>query len=407
MKTALYAGFAKKERCEEVHQRILACRDEVFKKIYTDALSDSSRDEKFIEGLSSLVLSMLSRQCIQHLIHCLYSFSAHTESIGSHEDGTQPGDPAPSQHPEAQEDGANFAGGAVSDCLFSTALTWTEAGETEAVDIPVPEVLTSKERTEAAIAQLRHHYCLIDLTGSSDFGRHFIINPEYSAYLSKEAREASTYWRETALAVLCRAFPRWPHISARASHCKILLPILCHILFYLPRNLNHKLRSHLTEVCISASYFGSLTWKSVMLRYAAHLNPGDPSRTMKIRLRTRMLNKLSLKEDISTDNASLRHSNQHLNAVFGEEIIFEMQGLLEQRVPIKTLEDYFKSFVPLEHSEQEEQILLQGQEILARATRFEGLFDQANTRYIQIMSTYSRNIIPQRFVASYIEILCE
>lgn len=107
----------------------------------------------------------------------------------------------------------HFAGGSVPECFFQSASTWTEAGETEQVDVPLPEVLLSPVQKRDVRVQLLDSGCLIE-SYEDDRPSTLMVHPELSRLFRLYSNEAAAPWKELALAATCRAFPRWPHIAA-------------------------------------------------------------------------------------------------------------------------------------------------------------------------------------------------
>lgn len=143
-----------------------------------------------------------------------------------------------------------------------------------------------------------------------------------------------------------------------------------------------------------------------MLSIAARINPGDNLLALKIRLRNRMLRRLSGRDDHSLIKDRPGFSTLSSNAWFGEEIVFEMQGLLDRNATINTLQEHFAKF-ECRGSTQERQALLSGLDIIARAVRYQGQFEEAERRYVEIMQDFPKDARPARFMASYLEVLCE
>lgn len=193
--------------------------------------------------------------------------------------------------------------------------------------------------------------------------------------------------------------------------CRSLIPIARNVLSYLPRvSLGHELQSNLMDMCISASYFGSLPWKGSMLKIASGLSTGDTVLNHKLKMRTRMLYRLLGRDDTPFEilNSQLLINNPRSNAQFGEQIVFEMQVLVDQRACVEDLEKHFAKFKrshPM--STQERQVSLRGQEIIIKALRFQGHLRQAEKRYVELMSQSPKDSIPERFMASFAELLCD
>jgi hypothetical protein len=85
-------------------------------------------------------------------------------------------------------------------------MVWTTLGESGLTTVTVPEVIDDDERREEALQSLIDSYFLI----SNKEDNSLMVNPEVSSLLEQDV----DHWRETTLAVTCRAFPEWPHLIA-------------------------------------------------------------------------------------------------------------------------------------------------------------------------------------------------
>ncbi|KAH8754629.1 hypothetical protein F5883DRAFT_185248 [Diaporthe sp. PMI_573] len=163
-------------------------------------------------------------------------------------------------------------------------------------------------------------------------------------------------------------------------------------------------------MCISASFFGSLSWKGSMLKIASGLSTGDTVTSHKLGMRIRMLYRLLRRNDTPVEvlDPHLFINNPRSNAQYGEQIILEMQVLLDQRASIGDIEENFAKFIPGHpKSTQERQVSLRGEEIIIKAMRFQGRLEDAKERYVELMTQYRKDSIPARFTASFAELLCD
>ena len=102
------------------------------------------------------------------------------------------------------------------------------------------------------------------------------------------------------------------------------------------------------DMCISASYFGSLPWKASVLKTASGLSTGDTVISHKLEMRIRMLYRLLRRDDTPVEilNPRLPINNPRSNAQFGEQIVFEMQVLVDQKASIEDIGKHFANFKP-------------------------------------------------------------
>lgn len=406
----LLLGILKDDRREEVRDKLSRTVNPRVLSVYDHVRSENVIEEDRIRDLADWITGTLNQSSIRRLVNQLDTYLIRPEEPRV-TDNVQP-EPPPQTF--AEEDAQSllriihFAGGKVPECFFNVAETYGESGETTKVDINVPEVIREPTRRDTAIAYLLSHDLLI-ATGPEEPSRSFMLRPDVSIRLDPIAAE----WKVAALTVLCRAFPRWPHISASREQCKSLVPILQTMIPHLPMISLDGIKASLAEVCISASYFGDLQWKENVLNVAASIDTGDPILVQKLGLRTRMLHKL-LGKDVSSNQSyqSLPTPvNQRCNALIGEQIVFEMKALVERGTSPEDLERMFERFQPLP-STQERQVLLWGQECIAKGMRFRGRFKEAKDKYAKLMQDYqylryTRNAPPDRVIASFAEISCE
>lgn len=183
------------------------------------------------------------------------------------------------------------------------------------------------------------------------------------------------------------------------------------MLSFLPEmSLSHELQSNLMDVCISASHFGSLPWKASVLKTAAGLSTGDTVLNHKLEMRIRMLYRLKRREvkPFEILNSHLLINSPRSNAQFGEQIVFEMQVLLDQRACAVDLEKHFAKFKPWHpKSTQERQVSVRGEEIIVKAMRFQGHLKEAEKRYVKLIHENPKGAMSARSVASYAELLCD
>lgn len=147
-----------------------------------------------------------------------------------------------------------------------------------------------------------------------------------------------------------------------------------------------------------------------MLKAAAGLSTGDTLLNHKLETRIRMLYRLMRRDDTPFEilNSHLLTDNPRSNAQFGEQIVFEMQVLVDQRKCVEVLEKHFAKFKLSDpKSTQERQVLLRGEEIITKAMRFRGDLEEAKERYVELMSQFPKESRPARFMASYAELLCD
>jgi hypothetical protein len=84
-----------------------------------------------------------------------------------------------------------------------------------------------------------------------------------------------------------------------------------------------------------------------------------------------------------------------------------MQVLVDQKASIEDIGKHFANFKRGIPSAQERQVSLRGEEIIIKAMRFRGQLKPAKERYIKLMGQNRGGSMPARFMASYIELLCD
>lgn len=206
--------------------------------------------------------------------------------------------------------------------------------------------------------------------------------------------------------------------SRSVTNCKALLPVLVTVVSYLPHiSLSTTLRLTVVEVCVSASYFGLLPWKELILQTAIRIAEpctDDVLLSQKLDLRARMLSKLKFGVDFADQAYHYERTNGNtdprLNGYLGERIILEAKFLLDKDAPLDKLRECLHA---LHHrhfpSKQERYNQFQGQCILARALRNKGQFSEAYDLYQQLLTDWKEYgfAFPNDAMASYAEVICE
>lgn len=299
------------------------------------------------------------------------------------------------------------AGGAVPKAFGRPAWAWGEAGEAVQVQVPVPDVLQTTERWTRAVEKLLEARWLLTYNTEGAL----VVNPARKPH----SAEPEDVWKWAALAAVCRAFPRWPNPrSASAATCKILMPLLATVLSYLPHlpGIQGPLRRSVAEVCLSASYFGLLPWKESMLATAetyCHQDlTSDDYLVLQLRLRARMLKRLHPHPDTNQVCEARQRPSQYLNALSGQEIVFEAKQLLDNDSPLFVIESHLLKFRP-GGSTLEKSIAIESKTVMARAYRNRGYFTEAHRRYTEILAEARKvpSDLTNDLIASHAETLCE
>lgn len=297
-------------------------------------------------------------------------------------------------------------GGVVPKAFGQPAWTWGADGKAVQVEVPVPDLFQTPERQNSAVETLLQGRSL--LTHNTEGS--LLVNPNNRP--SKLVSE-NPVWKWAALAAVCRSFPRWPNPdSACAERCKTLIPLLANVLSNLPQlpEVQEPLKRSIAEVCLSASYFGLLPWKEMMLKTAEkYCNcPQTDHLVAQLQLRARMLRRLQAKNDTRLQESSRQWPNAYLNALFGQEIIFEAKQLLDNDAPLEEIRTHLLRYQPGE-SAFEQSLVIQSKTVLARAYRNMGDFANANLVYNEMLPethTVSHNLTND-CIASHAETLCE
>lgn len=296
------------------------------------------------------------------------------------------------------------AGGRIPRVLGEGATMWGEDGVAVPVDTPVPDVLGISDRYNTAIDTLLKQGDILTYDNTSMLA----ISPRTKPYNSKGENQL---WKTAALAGICRAFPRWPNPGpTSAERCKSLLPLLPLALSYFPNPqlLSNVIRESVAEVCISASYFGLLSWKKLMLDTAVACNSADLILQYHLSLRKKMLNRLQRQPHPARIDFVQSRASPRSNGFFGRGVLLEAKQLLDRDAPIDEIRTVLNRFQP-GTTPFEKHVDLEGKAILARAHKNQGLFEEACTLYEKLISisTEANANLSNDIVASYIEVLCE
>lgn len=194
-----------------------------------------------------------------------------------------------------------------------------------------------------------------------------------------------------------------------------MIPLLSTVLSYLPEvALGDELPAAIADVCISASYFGQMPWKEYMLQIAKKFELTDQGAARRLNLRSRMVRRLAGEEvDLQDTPPPEAPLSCRENAEFGEQVVFEMKLLVDRETSTEKVQQCLHKFRPLDHDQvsfQERCVLVEGQDVLARALRNAGRFADADAlqkRIATYVSAEWKGLISPEVLANQAETLCE
>lgn len=160
------------------------------------------------------------------------------------------------------------------------------------------------------------------------------------------------------------------------------MPVLTAMLPYLLQSgVAKHLRRAVAEVCLSASFFGLLPWKELILQLIREYHPEDLDLMQQLATRTRILDHLQFKQnqghqiDIPQDT----ERSSRLEGLFSEQELIDLKILVGRNASLLEVTRTLRKLEPLreERTAEEKNIWFRAQACYARALKNTGQFTQA------------------------------
>ena len=206
-------------------------------------------------------------------------------------------------------------------------LTWGENGEVALQNVNTAEVVQNKKMCEKAVCDL-HQLKAIHLDQSTIKTRYISVDPQLLARITHD--EDHMRWKIEAVKVVFYAFPMDRRLEPLYSFsiATSILPLLKHVLPFLEEIDVQKAlpAAYVIEVCLSASYYSTLDWKSTVIATAESIGTRFPVGVQlreRVQLRKRILSRISsCRWGSEAERLEFPRADQRSNGYYGEFVLF-------------------------------------------------------------------------------------
>jgi hypothetical protein len=206
-------------------------------------------------------------------------------------------------------------------------LTWGDNGEVALQNVNTVKVVQDKIMCEKAVCDL-HQLKAIDLDQSTAKNRYISVDPQLLTRIAHDKDHMR--WKTEAVKVVLYAFPMDRRLEPLYSFsiATSILPLLKNVLPFLEEIDVQKAlpAAYVIEVCLSASYYSTLDWKSKVLATAESIGTRFPVGAQlreRVELRKRILSRISLcKWGSEVERLDFPRVDQRSNGYYGEFLLF-------------------------------------------------------------------------------------
>lgn len=215
-------------------------------------------------------------------------------------------------------------------------LTWGENGEVAIQNVNTVEVVQDKIMCEKAVCDL-HQLKAIHLDQSTVKTRYILVEPQLLTQIAHDKDHMK--WKTEAVKVVLYAFPIDRRLEPLYSFsiATSILPLLKHVLPFLEEIDVQKAlpTAYVIEVCLSASYYSTLDWKSNVIAAAESIGTRFPVSAQlreRLELRKRILSRISsCKWGSEMERLEFPRVDQRSNGYYGEFVLFNADIFFERQ----------------------------------------------------------------------------
>ena len=273
-------------------------------------------------------------------------------------------------------------------------LTWGKNGEVEEQQVNTVEVVQNKLVYAEAIKNF-HQLKAIHLEQSTDGNRYISLDPQVLAQIAH--REDHMRWRIEAVKVVLYAFPVDRRLQPLYSFsiATSVLPLLNYVLPYLEEVVVEKAlpAAHVIEVCLSASYYSTLDWKTNVIAIAERIGTRFPVADQlrdRVALRKKILYRISsCNWEPEVEHLEVTRVDQRSNGYYGEFVLFNadvLYGRQQLQAAFDELDGY-TAWHPGNVSTLEQFQICEMNFLRGKIHHFSGHFSQARVWLEQVLQT--------------------